>query len=103
MLLTLALALSLMEPAPAATLVAAPTTPVTSPLLDRYRSKVVTSASTTWPGWGPERLIDGDPRTSWFSARGDAAALGKKPWVALAFPQDVTVKKVSLLGNREPI
>ncbi|MBI1946559.1 MAG: discoidin domain-containing protein [Deltaproteobacteria bacterium] len=80
-----------------------PPTPrkVTTPLLARFAGRVTTRASSTWTGWPASRLIDGDLGTSWFSAGGDAAALGTKPWVELQFPEDVTVYKVSLLGNRE--
>ena len=42
------------------------------------------------------------PLTSWFTDRGDAAAFGKKPWIAVDFPQTVTVRRVTLLSNREP-
>jgi hypothetical protein len=74
----------------------------TTPLMASFAGRLVARASTTWPGWGPERLLDGDAQTSWFSARGDAAAFGKKPWVEVGFPVDVDVKRVLLLGNREP-
>lgn len=70
-------------------------------LVKQYQDKLTVTASTFWPGWAPEKLIDGDPQTSWFSAGGDAAAKGTKPWVQVTFPQDVTVTRVTLLGNRE--
>lgn len=75
---------------------------VTTQLMTRFAGRLVTRASSTWTGWPPSRLVDGDPSTSWFSAGGDAAALGKRPWIELQFPEPVTVFKVSLLGNREP-
>lgn len=74
---------------------------ITTPLMAAHAGRITAKASSTWPGWGPEKLVDGDAGTSWFSAGGDAAALGKKPWVELRFPEKVTVQKVSLLGNRE--
>ena len=74
----------------------------TTELMERHRGRIVATASSTWPSWGPERLVDGDPATSWFSQKGDAAANGTKPWVELRFPVDVDVKRVSVLGNREP-
>lgn len=76
--------------------------PITTPLLARFAGRLEAHASSTWPGWGPERILDGKLDTSWFSAEGDAAALGKKPWVELRFPEAVTVAKVRVLGNREP-
>src|SRR5690348_15907356 len=89
----LALALAAGNPAPAAP---------ANGLLQRYAGRVVVTASSTWPGSGPERLIDGDPATSWFSAKDDTAGAGKKPWIELRFPEAVQVKNVALLGNREP-
>jgi hypothetical protein len=71
-------------------------------LLKAYRGKLEATASTFWPNWKAERIIDGDDKTSWFSAQGDAAAKGKKPWVMVTFPEDVTVTRVTVLGNREP-
>jgi hypothetical protein len=71
-------------------------------LITAYRKKLTATASTEWPGWEAKKLIDGDVQTSWFSAHGDAAALGKKPWVTVTFPEDVTVARVTILGNREP-
>src|SRR5688572_29912045 len=35
------------------------------------------NVSSTYEGWEKERLIDGDLGTSWFTAVGDAANLGK--------------------------
>ena len=67
-----------------------------------FAGRLVAAASSTWPGWPAERIVDGDPTTSWFSDRGDAAAHGRTPWVSITFPVDVTVKKVRILGNREP-
>jgi len=71
-------------------------------LIEKYRAKLQVTASTTYQGWGPEKLIDGNKETSWFSQGGDAAAQGQKPWLMVAFPEDVTVKRFTVLGNREP-
>lgn len=76
--------------------------PVTTPLMTRHAGRIATAASSTWTGWGSARLVDGDASTSWFSAGGDAAALGKQPWVELRFPVPVQVTRVSIVGNREP-
>jgi hypothetical protein len=59
-------------------------------------------ASSSYPGWGPQKAIDGDLRTSWYSARDDAAALGKSPFLQIAFRDPVTVRHVTILGNRDP-
>ena len=69
-------------------------------LLAEYRGKLTFKASTYWPGWPAANAFDGDPHTSWFTARGDAAAKGTKPWIAVEFPADVPVRRVNLLTNR---
>lgn len=71
-------------------------------MIKEYKNKLQVTASTTWPGWEPEKLLDGNAETSWFSAGGDAAAKGTKPWVMVTFPDDVTITRVSIVGNREP-
>lgn len=71
-------------------------------LIKEHKEQLKASASTFYTGWEPEKAIDGDYETSWFSATGDAAAKGTKPWVAITFPKDVTVTRVSIIGNREP-
>jgi hypothetical protein len=71
-------------------------------LLKKYRPQLKLNASSVWPGWPTGNAFDENPQTSWFSARGDAAALGQKPWVEFTFPEDVTVKRVTVLGNRDP-
>ncbi len=52
--------------------------------------------------WGPARLaIDGDLRTSWYTASGDAANRGRSPYVEVELPADQRVAQVRLFGNRE--
>jgi hypothetical protein len=75
--------------------------PSQNSLVAEYKDKLKLSASTFWPGWPVSHAFDGDPKTSWFSDRGDAAALNKQPWVKVEFPGDVTVRRVTVLGNRE--
>jgi hypothetical protein len=71
-------------------------------LVKEHRARLKVTASSFWPGWEPAKVIDGNVQTSWFSERGDAAARGKKPWLMVTFPKDVTVARVTILGNREP-
>ncbi len=71
-------------------------------LIRLYRNQLKLSASSTWPGWPPEKALDGDPQTSWFSAQDDSTAHGRKTWFQVTFPKDVTVRRVTVLGNREP-
>src|SRR5947209_2997018 len=49
-------------------------------LIKKHRDKLELAASTTYPGWGCEKAIDGNLETSWFSNTDDSVAKGKKPW-----------------------
>jgi hypothetical protein len=70
-------------------------------LIAKHKDNLKLSASSTWNGWPVEKLIDGDTGTSWFSAQGDTATKCGIPWVEVEFPEDVTISRVTLLGNRE--
>ncbi len=71
-------------------------------LVQKYKDKLQVTASSFYQGYPPERLIDGDKLSVWFSATGDSAAQGQKPWIMVAFPEDVTVTRLTVLGNRDP-
>jgi len=73
-----------------------------SALIRKHRDKLTFRASSFWPGWHMEKLVDGDLETSWFSAQDDTTTKGKTPWVEIIFPEDVTIRRVTVLGNREP-
>lgn len=73
----------------------------TNAQLKEFQGKLKFACSTFWPGWPAERAFDGDPKTSWFTERGDTVVNKKKPWVRVEFPQDVAVKRVTVHGNRE--
>ena len=77
-------------------------TPNTNGLVKRDRAGLVFSRSTDWQGWPADKAFDGNPDTSWFSAVGDTPAEGKRPWLAVTFPADVAVSRVTVFGNREP-
>jgi len=79
-----------------------PLTDNSNGLIKEYDGKLKFTCSTFWPTWGPEKAFDGNPLKSWFTDRGDAAALGKEPWIAVEFPHDVKVERITLLSNREP-
>lgn len=51
--------------------------------------------------WNKTRLTDGDLKTSWFTELGDAANLGKSPYVELIFARSTAVKGINIRGNRE--
>jgi len=71
-------------------------------LILKHRKDLKFDASSSWPGWPVEKLVDGDLETSWFSDKDDTTTMGKTPWVQIIFPEDVTVRRVTVLGNREP-
>lgn len=71
-------------------------------LIQTHRPNLTMTASSVWPGWPADKVTDDQIETSWFSARDDAAALKKTPWVQANFPVDVAVRRVTILGNREP-
>lgn len=73
----------------------------TNAVLKEFKGKLTFDASTFWGGWPPERAFDGNRDTSWFTARGDTVTKKTKPWVKVTFPADVTVKRVTVHGNRE--
>lgn len=71
-------------------------------ILKEYKGKLTLTASTAWPGWPADKLVDGNVQTSWFSNSGDAVAQGTNPWVQIELPASETIKRVTILGNREP-
>jgi hypothetical protein len=71
-------------------------------LVKTHKEKLKVTASTFFGGYEPEKVLDGDVKTSWFSASGDSVGKGKKPWLTITFPEDVTVTRVSIAGNRDP-
>ena len=81
---------------------AGPALPAPLDLVARYRAKVTVSASSTWSGWPAENAVDADLKTSWFSGSGDSAARKKQPWLQVTFPKAVIVRRVEILGNRDP-
>ena len=71
-------------------------------LVRKYPGRLLLSASSAWDGWPEALAFDDNPHSSWFTAKGDAVAHGTRPWIQVRFPEDVTVKRVSILGNRDP-
>jgi hypothetical protein len=71
-------------------------------LVQRFRTQLRLTASSTWRGWPPENATDDNIKTSWFSGQDDSAAKGKRPWLQVNFPTDVPVERVTILGNRDP-
>ena len=70
-------------------------------LIKSHRDRLTFARSSDWQGWPPDKAFDGNPDTSWFSATGDTPTGQKLPWVAVSFAQDVAVRRVTVLGNRE--
>jgi hypothetical protein len=71
-------------------------------LVKRYRTTMRLVASSVWGGWPVENALDGNIQSSWFSEHGDAAAMGRPPWLQAVFPENVAVTRVTILGNRDP-
>src|SRR5688572_24051549 len=71
-------------------------------LVLKHHKELELAASTEWVGWPMAYAVDGKVETSWFSAQDDSAAKGKRPWIGMTFPEDVAVKRVTVLGNRDP-
>jgi len=78
------------------------TTDNTNGLVKKFREEITLTASSTWSGWPPENATDDNIKSSWFSGKNDAAAKGTTPWLQVNFPRDVVVKRVTILGNRDP-
>jgi len=76
--------------------------PNSNTLFKAHAGKITFEASSSYAGWEAGKLIDGVEATSWFSADSDSPMRGKKPWVRATFGEDVTVRRVTILGNREP-
>ena len=71
-------------------------------VVKQHKDKLKVTASTFWGGWPPEYVIDGNKKKSWFTAMNDTVTKKTKPWVQVAFPVDVTIRRVTVFGNREP-
>ena len=71
-------------------------------LIKEHHKQLQLSSSSSFDGWPESKALDGDPKTSWFSEQDDSVAKGKTPWIELKFPDNVEVKHVTVLGNREP-
>ncbi|WDE10118.1 Ig-like domain-containing protein [Thalassomonas haliotis] len=61
---------------------------------------VTVDASSFSGGNLPDRAIDGNIFTSWFTGVGDAANKRSAPFIEVLLPDDVDVAQVRLLGNR---
>jgi len=79
-----------------------PTKPNSNAVLKRFAGKFKPAASSEFQGWEVAKAFDGDPQTSWYSNGGDAPMAGTKPWVKVTFPEATTIRRVTVLGNREP-
>ena len=63
---------------------------------------VTTNVSSSFSSsFGPERAIDSNLNTSWFTARGDAVSLGTTPFFEVILPGLATVTDLLMFGNRE--
>ena len=67
-------------------------------IINANRNAIVVTASSGWQGWDAKKAFDGDEQTSWFSQPTQV----NNPWIRVGFPNDVAVRRVTILGNREP-
>jgi hypothetical protein len=90
-------------PAPSAVIDAEPPPPPLPPGTTNLARALgtITRVSSSFPGFGPARAIDGNLLTSWFTARGDAANLGTVPFYEAILPTDAVVSRINMFGNRQ--
>jgi RHS repeat-associated protein len=69
--------------------------------LTQLSGPLTLEVSSSFAGFPPERAVDGNLGTSWFTARGDAVNQGGSPFFQISFQQDVTVTELRMFGNRE--
>ena len=74
----------------------------TNALVTKHREKLELKASSEWQGWPTTNLFDGDEKTSWYSNSPDSTLAETKPAVTVVFPEDVSIKRVTLMGQRDP-
>jgi WD40 repeat protein len=68
-------------------------------LIRQYRADLTFSSSEAQSSH--TQAVDGDSGTSWQSGWRDSVARGGHPWFQVNFPQEVTVRRVTILGPRE--
>lgn len=74
----------------------------TNALVKAHKDKLKLEASSEWDSWPVAHLFDDNSATSWYSNGGDAPQNGKTPTIKVTFPEAVNVKRVTILGNRDP-
>ena len=74
----------------------------TNALITKHKDKLELKASSEWKDWPIGHLFDGNEETSWYSNNPDNTTTDNKPAVTVTFPEDVTIKRVTILGNRDP-
>jgi hypothetical protein len=74
----------------------------TNALVKAHRADLRIDASSEWQNWPAAHAFDGVPTTTWYSNSGDAPMNNTAPWVRATFPDDVLVRRVTVLGNRDP-
>ena len=65
-------------------------------------AEVTVSASSSYGGWPASNATDGKLQTSWYSDSNDSAAHGRAPFIQLSFATPSIVRRVTVLGNRDP-
>ena len=86
------------DPPPGMRKPAGPVVASSNAIVKANRVALVITASSQYPGWGASKAFDDDEQTSWFSQLNQV----NNPWIRVAFPNDIIVRRVTILGNREP-
>jgi hypothetical protein len=71
-------------------------------LIKSHRAALRVDASSDWQNWPVSHAFDNELKTTWFSGSGDAPMNNATPWIRVIFPQDVFVRRITILGNRDP-
>ncbi len=70
-------------------------------LVRRHHSRLTFNPAPKPPGFQPAALVDGNVEwAAWPPAPGGDASQGQKPWFEVAFPEVITVRRVTVLGSR---
>jgi hypothetical protein len=73
-------------------------------VLARYPpARLKATASSQWGGgsWPAANAFDRVLTNAWYSSSSDSPRSGKFPWVMVTLPEDVTVRRVTVLGTRD--
>lgn len=74
----------------------------TNALVAKHKDKLKIEATSEWAQWPVTNLLDDNEQSSWYSNTPDNTTAGQCPVITVTFPEDVSIKRVSIRGNRDP-